>query len=247
MGVLAVADDQRFQKYGHLAVTLPSPAAGRAAKQAAERGLSRYADQTFGGTLRRVTIVGVLLVHGVPAVGLYEPNDGDGEVFLATSIPGDPDLSLWSPIEQTLHHELSSWVYDQIAADRLASLDFAKLWRATLPRSFRYEGDWDEERFAELPGWTEDPDEMLWEQGFVDEYARTSMENDFNSIAERCFVSSPHFIASLTRPGRIRSKARLVSAAYRLFAVSFPCEIREMLRCDDVAGPDASTPALRRE
>ncbi len=49
-------------------LTLPTRDAVQSAADAVERGLSRYSDPSFGGALSHVTIVGALLVDGVPAV-----------------------------------------------------------------------------------------------------------------------------------------------------------------------------------
>ena len=58
-------------------------------------------------------------------------------------------------------------------------------------------------------------DAQLHDTGFLFEYAQSSLENDFNSIAEQLFTGDPRFWAVVRKHGGIRRKTELVVRFYQ--------------------------------
>ncbi|MFN7020702.1 MAG: hypothetical protein ACK4WH_05145, partial [Phycisphaerales bacterium] len=154
-----------------------------------------------------------------------------GIVFIsAGTVYGPPGLLDDAVIARTLHHELSS------------------LFRMSYPFSF------DEERFrAQLPpgfvyaderpganpavifeGWNKLGSLEDLSNGFIADYATTSIRQDFNSYAEVLMWRPELLLETFAPESRIGRKARVV----RDFYLSIDPRFEEMFRKSDPASPD---------
>ena len=64
-------------------------------------------------------------------------------------------------------------------------------------------------------------DEQLHDAGFLYEYAQSSLENDFNSIAKQLFIGNPRFWSVVNEHVGIRKKTKLVVDFYQQIDHSF--------------------------
>ena len=63
-------------------------------------------------------------------------------------------------------------------------------------------------------GTSDDTGPQLYAKGFVRAYGMTTLDNDYNTYAERMFADGPAFAKLLTGNPALRPKARLVMASY---------------------------------
>ena len=72
--------------------------------------------------------------------------------------------------------------------------------------------------------------DSLHEEGFLNEYAKASVEEDFNSFAARLFTGDPLLWRAIDRYPKVRAKAELAMAFYRKLDASFTKEFFASLR-----------------
>ncbi len=111
-------------------------------------------------------------------------------------------------IEATFHAEFSSI----LLRNHPALLD-ADAWRDANPEGFAYLGDGVEAVKQGKAG--RKPQEALLEQGFLSEYAGSTLENDFNGIAAKLFTGDTSLWSLAAKHPRIQRKLDLSLAFYQ--------------------------------
>jgi len=123
-------------------------------------------------------------------------------------------------IERFLHHEISSWVLDQVDRET-----FEVSWREHVPDGFDYIG------YHAFGAYWRRPENIpylasaLRQLGFARPYGLTNFENDFNTIAELAFFADTEFEDGVAR--HVAAKLSLMQQAYEVAGVRFGMEIEE--------------------
>jgi len=89
-------------------------------------------------------------------------------------------------------------------------------------------------------------DASLHTEGFLFEYAKSTLENDFNSIAEQLFLGNGRFWSVVDKHQRIEEKTNLLVAFFHkidtLFSKSFFVSLAEADSAEQGAATDAEKP-----
>jgi hypothetical protein len=109
-------------------------------------------------------------------------------------------------ITRDIHHELSSLV-------RRAATPADSAWTAANPPGFHYLS-MDAYRAMMRDGTSDTTGPALYAEGFVRNYGKTTLDNDYNTYAERMFSDGPAFASLIKAYPRMRAKAQLVIASY---------------------------------
>ncbi len=109
-------------------------------------------------------------------------------------------------VTRDLHHELSSLVREAATPPDAA-------WQAANPPGFHYMS-YEAFRAMLADGTSDDTGSPLYAKGFVRAYGMTTLDNDYNTYAERMFADGPAFAKLLVANPALRPKARLVMASY---------------------------------
>jgi hypothetical protein len=181
--------------------------------------LSHYSEPMLRRFLKRIVLCHDLYLGPLQAAGTYYRafmgNAGTMEGTLYLSSTGDGPLAdfLYTPslIAETVHHELSSLVLTEAY-----TVGDMEQWERLLPRGFTYRSDVVTET---LSGEREDEEitqlsPRYLSEGFLNRYARTDLENDFNTVAAALFSGDTKFWQAFDQHTRIRGKARIVLALY---------------------------------
>lgn len=167
--------------------------------------------------LSMVIVCDTLAINGKPVSGTYI----SGIVFIAAGAAVTPGMTRDEYNARTLHHELSS-----LFRLRYPSVLDEKRFRAALPAGFAYAD--------EKPG--ADPGVILEGQnalgslddianGFIAQYAATSLSQDFNSYAEVLVWKPEVLLRTFAADSRVGRKARVV----RDFYIAIDPRFAEML------------------
>ncbi len=162
--------------------------------------LSRYGPGSLA-PLKTVVCLGSMSFFGLSFGGtnsldtLYICNAGEREGYTDAYIYG------------AVHHEYSSI----LLRNNPGLLDRAQ-WDKALPPGFSYLGDGTDAIREGTSDVRFNP--RLFSEGFLADYSRASLEEDFNLIAENLFVSLPEFWAAVDRSQRLRAKVELVAGFY---------------------------------
>ncbi len=128
------------------------------------------------------------------------------EAMIAVNFKGVEDPSTRGFDVDTVHHELSSIVKTQTTFDISA-------WERANPRDFTYM-DLSGLKATLADAGSVEGDATLHEEGFVSRYGQTSLENDWNTYAERVFGHGADFASLLVKEPAMRPKARILMAVY---------------------------------
>ncbi len=150
--------------------------------------------------LRRVAMAGPVSEFGLPVGGFF---DGD---LIAISYNNVTDPVSASFDTDTFHHELSSLVRAQVAFNVTS-------WTAANPPGFHYMDRQAYQRALAEAG-SVDGDAALHMAGFVSAYGRTSLDNDFNTYAEKVFGHAEAFAAEITAFPRMQAKVLQLMTIY---------------------------------
>ncbi len=166
-----------------------------------ERAMAKYPAALLTDNIEGVWIVGRLGFRGISAGG----TNAHRRVYVANDTRENDYTDGY--VEGTFHHELSS-VLLRNHADRFPR----RAWLATNPAGFEY-GD------GGVAAVKNGRHSVLWDrahnaEGFLCEYARSSLEEDFNTIAEALFMNAPDF---WERVERFPALARKVTVAIRFY------------------------------
>jgi len=144
---------------------------------------------------KRIAFYG-LVYGGTNSLGaVYISNDGVANGFTD------------SYLERAFHHELSS-IFLRNFSSRLDM----KAWRASQPTGFKYRGD-GTSSLREGTASTRYEDKYH-KQGFLAQYATSSLEEDFNMMAEGMLSGLPEFWSAVDRHPLLKSKMTAVVAFY---------------------------------
>ncbi len=169
--------------------------------------LGRYPSPLLRNNLSAVFVVKDLRFLGITAAGTY----GADRVFLANGGHANGYTSPW--IRRTFHSEFSSvllWRHPELFDERA--------WDACNPPKFRYSSDGVQ---AVKNGQASMSTGIYWwMRGFLNRYATSSREEDFNSVVEYLFTHSPSERLALQLNPSLSRKAALVQTFYRKLGMS---------------------------
>lgn len=186
------------------------------ARQAVARALGRYPAPLIRSNLHRVYLLGGLQFFRDQSFG------GTASARAVYLVAGDPaDGYTDTFIERTFHRELSTLLLNRYR-DKLDT----NAWRAVNPPDFSYRGgnSWDRTRGKDGGARAIDagetslalgqPPENL-NDGFLTEYSRSSLENDFNEYAALLFAGDREFWRAVDRHPAVARKCDLAIAFYQ--------------------------------
>jgi hypothetical protein len=165
------------------------------------KAMAKYPESLLQRNLKAVYVVRSMSFFGLPYGGtnsldtIYLCNDG-----LAA---GFDDAYL----ESAFHHELSS-IFLRNFAGRFEE----DLWLASNPDGFRYGNGGDEAVRTGQASIVYDP--ALFPDGFLMQYAKASLEEDFNTVAEALLLGDPAFWRAVDRSPRLLRKCRIAMDFY---------------------------------
>ena len=169
--------------------------------QVIEEAVSKYPAHIVNDNLKNIYLVKELGFSGVKFGGT---NSSDS-VYI-TSQKAHSDVS----IEQLFHAEFSSVLWRSYQAD----FD-AKKWTKLNPSGFSYLGTGVEALKMSANGnFAKQDGKVLLRNGFLTEYAMSSLENDFNSFAKLMFLGDPTFWDKVDNYPLINKKFELVMDFY---------------------------------
>ena len=169
--------------------------------------LSVYPDGFLRQMLHRVAVAGDITVLGEPAGGLFH---GD-MVAISYFNVGDPASAAFD--SDTLHHELSSIV-------RAHATFNVSAWTAANPPNFHYL-DFDSYKNVLADPGSVDGSEALHRDGFVALYGTTSLDNDWNTYAEKVFGHGQEFGREIRNFPAMQAKTRQLMDIYLSFDPAF--------------------------
>ena len=160
-----------------------------------EPSLAQYPAGFVSGLIKAIFICREMWIEGERAGGTY------GRAWLLLSAPldiGRAGITLTS--RRLVHHELSSFVYYRG--------DNARTWQETIP------SDWAFQDFAAAQLQRNSSGPPPVETGFLNAYAATSAENDFNIYAEKMMTEMDKVMQLAGRVPVIARKAALLRQIY---------------------------------
>lgn len=157
--------------------------------------------------LHRVAMAGDITVFGETAGGLFH---GDMVAISYFNVRSPASAAFDT---DTLHHELSSIVRDQVLFNVTS-------WTAANPPGFRYMSLDEYKKVLANPG-SVDGDGELHRAGFVSAYGQTSLDNDWNTYAEKVFGHGRAFAREITAFPRMQKKTWQLLDTYESFDPGF--------------------------
>ena len=168
----------------------------------------KYPTDILAANLDAVYVLHRLKYFGISASGTNSKN----RIYLANRGIHAGFTDIW--IEGVLHAEFSSILLRNFSHH----LD-TDAWKATNKTGFEYgSGGVQAIRNGRA---RKKFDTQLHGAGFLFEYARSSLENDFNSIAEQLFIGDPRFWTIVNKHDGIHRKTKLVTGFYQKIDPSF--------------------------
>lgn len=198
------------------------PGSEPAALRSLDAAMAVYPPGFLHRMLRRVAMAGDLTVFGEEAGGLF----GGAMVTVSYRYVGDPGSDGFDT--DTFHHELSSVVRAQVAFN-------VTTWSAANPPGFAYM-DLAAYKATLADAGSVDGDPALHAAGFVARYGQTSLDNDFNTYAEKVFGHGPDFAREIAAFPRMRRKTRQLMDIYEALDPGFADYFRRT-GLDAAAGP----------
>jgi hypothetical protein len=187
-----------------------------------EDALAAYPTGFVSSQIDAIFISGELFFDGMPAGGTY--NHSWIIVASTTDPEGEPN---YNSALYGVHHELSSFIYHK-------SFVIARIWGDLMPKDWEAITSYKESLASNnLP--------IDYENGFLNNYAKTSVENDFNTYAEFVFARPDELIELAKTYPLVAKKLRLFIDAY---AKQSP-EMKKLLMespLAQVAAPDDFSP-----
>ena len=169
-----------------------------------EKALAKYPSAIVKANLKKVYVLGRLEYSGVVTGG----TNSRSAVYIVKN-----DRFSAEALERNFHAEFSSILLRNFPRN----LDKAE-WEQLNPSGFSYRSSGvqaikDKQASLRLL-------DDLHEQGFLHEYAKASMEEDFNSYAARLFMGDAGLWKAVENHRKVRSKAELTVAFYEKLAAS---------------------------
>ena len=169
--------------------------------------LSVYPPDFVRRILREVVLAGDITVWGETTGGLY------GGPMIAVNFRGIDDPASRGFDVDTVHHELSSIVRRQVSFDVTA-------WEAANPPGFHYM-DASGYRATLADAGSVEGDEALHRAGFVSRYGQTTLDNDWNTYAERVFGHGEDLARVIATSAPMRAKTQMLLDIYLSLDPSF--------------------------
>lgn len=145
-----------------------------------EKALAKYPTNLIKKHLTKIYLVGGLTVFEHEIAGTYYKKN----IYLNNQ--GIANGYTNKELEGTFHHELSSLILKAHASQK-----FYQRWQKLNPQGFQYQGS----SIAAIKASknnetnTDQINDLSLKRGFVNLYAQSNLENDFNEIAERLFIT----------------------------------------------------------
>lgn len=155
-----------------------------------------------------------LLAHAISTISLHESLSFYDVPYAGTVLNDTVFLTGQSPLDDTfiaqlIHHELSSIFFHKFSFPR-------ERWVAELPFGFEYfVDDATVLHFLRHENQIRASEELL-RSGFVSNYGRTNLENDFNTFAELYFTDAQHLTSLAENYPRIAAKLAILTDFFNL-------------------------------
>ena len=180
------------------------------------RAFKKYPARVLKSNVDAVYVVQRLGYFGITASG----TNSNDTIYLANRGSKNGFTEDW--IERVFHSELSS-----ILLRNFPQYLDEDAWKAINEPSFKYGATG--VRAIQTGKAKTVYDANLQKKGFLYEYAQSTLENDFNSIAENLFVKCGKFRLLESEHDRIRKKTKLVMEFYQKIDRSFDSEFFELI------------------
>jgi hypothetical protein len=174
-------------------------------REIVKAALAKYPVAVLSANLKKVYVLGRLEYRGVPTGGTNSRN--------AVYVAGKARYSA-AQIENIVHAEFSS-----ILLRNFSSYLDKEAWQQINPPDFTYRGSGVQavkDKLASLR-----LSDALHEEGFLHEYSKASMEEDFNSYAARLFIGDAELWSAIEKYPKLKAKAELTLAFYGKVNASF--------------------------
>jgi hypothetical protein len=169
------------------------------AREIAAKVLAKYPAAVLRANLKRIYLLKRIFYSGISAGGTNSRDTVYGIVKKQT-----PD----SKLEEIIHAEFSS-----ILLRNFPTYLDETVWQESNSPDFRYRGNGVQAIRNQQA--SEQPNDALLEQGFLNEYAKASIEEDFNSFAGRLFVGEARLWKAIENYPRVKAKADMVIGFYQ--------------------------------
>ena len=166
------------------------------------KAMAKYPSRVLTDNITTVYVVHTLCYCGITASGTNSWSD----IYIANQGPARGFTDQW--VEDTFHEEFSSILLRNFPR----YLDKAAWTGANLEKNFKY-GDGGVD-FVKEGRIGKEFQTKLHKEGFLCDYAKSSIENDFNAFAGQLFMGDLHFWTALKKHPRIKKKADLTIAFY---------------------------------
>ncbi len=188
-----------------------------------KKTLAKYPPAVLSANLKQVYVLGGLSYSGVRAAGTRSRS--------AVYVVSKPAYSA-AQVEGLIHAEFSSILLQNFPSH----LDKGA-WQQINPPGFTYRGSGVQaikDQQASLRS-----SEALHEEGFLNEYSKASIEEDFNSYATRLFMGDARLWDAIEKSPKVKAKGELTISFYGKLDASFTREFFLSLRPSE-AGVQAS-------
>jgi hypothetical protein len=177
----------------------------------AQRCLAKYPSEVLAGNLSEIVFVDHMSFYGLPYGGTY----ANQKIYISNrgASYGYTDQFL----ELAIHQEFSSILFNNYR-----HLFPEAEWRRINPHGFRYLGSGIRALKYGQDGLQFDP--QLYKEGFLYQYAKASLEEDFNSIAENLFAGSKQFWQVIAKSPQLQQKVNLAIQFYHALHPRFTLE-----------------------
>jgi dipeptidyl-peptidase 4 len=196
-----------------------------------ERALTQYPPELLAATLKRIYCLGRLEYRGVTTGGTRSMS--------AIYVVCKPAYAS-AAVERILHAEYSSVLF----RNHRQHFD-EKAWKAINPADFDYLGSG--VQAVKNGQATRRADDATLAQGFIKEYAKASIEEDFNCHAAPLMVGDPVYWGMVAKHPKLKAKSDLVIGFYAKIHASFTPAKFQVLRDEAAkASAEASKLTLQR-
>lgn len=180
------------------------------------RALGKYPADLLTETLKKIYCLGRLEYSGAVTGGTRSRS--------AVYVVCKPSYAS-TDVERIIHAEYSSVLFQKFPKH----FD-AEAWSAINPPDFKYLGSGVQAVKSGQASRRADP--AMWEQGFIKEYAKASVEEDFNSHTAALFMGDARYWAAVEQHPKLRAKSDLVVAFYIKVHASLDVVHFQKLRSD---------------
>jgi len=176
-----------------------SPLVLKESLKGVEKALKSYPEGFVSSLIDAIFISGELWFEGERAGGTYS----NSWIIVASSLDNGGKESNYEVALYGVHHELSSFVLNKSIFTTLA-------WRELMPEGWEVT-----QSYSKALSTTEYGTPPDLENGFLNKYAETSVENDFNTYAEFAFIKPEQLIQMAEKYPLVAKKLRLFIDAYK--------------------------------